>query len=151
MRIPQLLLFTILAIPALAAGKPEDEIMHRDREFNQAVAARRLEGWMEFMAPNAVIGIAQGDAVSGTDAIRTSMEKPFGNPDFTLTWEPTHGEVFRGGTMGYTVGRWTRTIKREGKNQVATGTYITIWQKQPDGRWMVAGDGGTPDSEPQKR
>ncbi len=138
-----MLLVSFLSLTA--AEKRENELMKIDREFNDAVSARHLDGWMEYMADNAVLLRSGQQPVVGKEAIRNAMGVPFNNPNFSLTWEPSRAKIFRGGKMGYTVGRWTRTVKDGGQTKVAHGTYITVWEKQPDGAWKVVADGGADD------
>ena len=47
------------------------------------------------------------------------------------------------GQLGYSIGRW-RTLGAAGPAG-PTGTFITIWAKQPDGTWKVRFDTGVPD------
>ena len=54
--------------------------------------------------------------------------------------------MFKSGDLGYTVGRFESTRKNDkGETIVTRGTYITIWEKQPDGSWKVVGDTGSAD------
>jgi ketosteroid isomerase-like protein len=51
--------------------------------------------------------------------------------------------------LGYTVGRWERIRKtKEGTVTKKTGTYTSIWKKQPDGSWKIVLDTGSPDELP---
>jgi ketosteroid isomerase-like protein len=60
---------------------------------------------------------------------------------FTLSWEPARAEISRGGKLGYTWGRYQAVVS--GKTR--EGTYMTVWEKQPDGTWKVLFDTGDPD------
>lgn len=42
-------------------------------------------------------------------------------------------KISASGDMGYTYGIHTNTNKKTG--EITKGTYVTIWQKQPDGSW----------------
>lgn len=54
------------------------------------------------------------------------------------------------GDLGYTLGTWRSTrYTAEGRGQVITGKYVTIWRKQADGSWKVVFDGGNPDTSPR--
>lgn len=35
-----------------------------------------------------------------------------------------------------------------GKPVIAEGLYLTIWKRQPDGRWRFVMDTGSPDRQP---
>jgi ketosteroid isomerase-like protein len=125
------------------AGDPADGLLQADRDFCKAVATQRLEGWMSFMAPNVVT--FGGPGYKGQDEVRKSMKETFDDPNMKLTWEPTKAEMFASGNMGYTVGRFTVSAMKDGKEMRFQGTYLTVWQKQKDGSWKVVADGGAPD------
>ena len=119
--------------------------MDADRAFNQATQAKRLEGWMAYMAENVVL-FGVNPPVVGKDAVRTFHEGTFKDPNTTLTWEPTRGEVQPSGQVGYTSGRWTMRGKNaKGEAIERHGSYLTVWEKQKDGSWKVIADGGSPD------
>ena len=50
-------------------------------------------------------------------------------------------KFLQSGDIGYTYGIHTNTEKATGK--ITKGTYITIWQKQSDGKWKFVLDTGT--------
>lgn len=144
-----LVVFLLMAAAGLAQSRPEDALMKADREFNAATQARRAAGWMEYMADNAAVITVTDMPVVGKEAVAKFYEGAFANPDFQLTWEPTHAEVIGGGDLGYTVGRYKLTGKnRNGQMVTRTGSYLTTWGKQKDGSWKVIADCGSPDAPP---
>jgi ketosteroid isomerase-like protein len=52
-----------------------------------------------------------------------------------LDWAPSAGAAARSADLGWTVGNAVETIFDPGGNAVFTGTYLTLWKKQPDGTW----------------
>ncbi len=119
-------------------------LLAADRAFAQDTAKRRLDGWMDHMADSAVL--LQPQPVVGKDAIRAFYLQAFSDPEFSLSWEPTHGEMFPSGDTGYTTGRYELHAKdKQGNRVVRHGSYLTMWRKQPDGSWKVIADGGAPD------
>src|SRR4051812_11859894 len=127
------------------APASEQAVMDADRAFNKATQEKRLEGWMSYMADNVVLFNIDPPVV-GKDAVRKFYEPNFSNPNFTLTWEPTRGEMQASGKVGYTSGRWTVRIKgADGKEISRVGSYLTVWGLQKDGSWKVIADGGSPD------
>lgn len=122
-------------------GRPrgvEFEVRDADRQFAKDTAARRLEGWMDSFADDAVI-IAAGKTVEGKQAIREFYTPIFADPEFTLTWAPTRVETSTEGTLGYTYGNY----EMKKGNVVRRGMYVTVWRKV-DGKWKVALDLGSP-------
>jgi ketosteroid isomerase-like protein len=123
----------------LAADRDPNVLIQAERAFAKATAERGVDGWMEFMAPNAVE--LSAEPLVGLDQIRAGMTKRFKLHDFKITWEPR-----KQGDVGYAVGRYeVRSTGDEGKPQVEKGTYLTTWQKQKDGSWKVVSDIGSPD------
>jgi len=60
---------------------------------------------------------------------------------FVLSWDPLFEKISESGELGYTYGIHTTLVKATG--QISKGTYITIWQMQPDGNWKFVLDTGT--------
>jgi ketosteroid isomerase-like protein len=142
-----LAIFLLFAIAALAAT-PEEQIMKADRDFNQATQAKRAEGWNSYFAENAAV--PSTPPVAGKEAISEHYRKVFADQNFTLTWEPTKAEVFPGGNMGYTTGKYVARFKdKAGKLMQQTGRYITVWKKQADGAWKIVTDTGSEDGPPR--
>lgn len=141
-----LLVVAVLACdtaPDLAAAR--EAIMAADRDFAQATAARGVDGWVSYFAADGV-QFRPGGTVSGHAEIRELMTPAFADPNFSLTWAPVSAEVSRGGDLGYTIGRYeARRLGPDGHETVSTGSYVTIWRKQPDGGWRVVLDIGNPD------
>src|SRR5512146_2952726 len=133
---------------AAAADVPA-QLMAADRAFAAAAAARGLEGWMEYIAPDAVRMGRMQNPVRGTEAIRRSDADIFADSTVRLTWEPTDAGAFDAGS-GWTVGRsQVRRRAADGSEKVErTGRYITIWRRSADGRWLVALDTGAGDPAP---
>jgi ketosteroid isomerase-like protein len=146
MRRPAALLSTLLMLSlfSVAADRDAKILMDADRAFAKATAARGAEGWMEFMAPNAVD--LTRETLVGPDQIRAEMIATFKLPGISIVWEPYKAEFLGNGNVGYTVGHYeVRYIGDDGKPVVRKGTYLTTWQQQADGSWKVRADIGSPD------
>ena len=141
---PTLLCLLFLASLVFAADRDTKVLIDAEHAFAKATAQRGIDGWMEFMAPNAVeLG---AEPLVGLDQIRAGMGKQLGTPGFKLTWEPTKAEFLGDGDVGFAVGRYEAHYNgADGKPQVEKGTYLTTWQKQKDGSWKVVSDIGSPD------
>jgi ketosteroid isomerase-like protein len=139
-----LALLICLSAATFAADRKPQVLIDAERAFAKATAERGIDGWMEFMAPNAVeLG---AEPLVGLDQIRAGMGKQLGTPGFKLTWEPTKAEFLGDGDIGFAVGRYEVHFNgADGKPQVSKGTYLTTWQLQKDGLWKVVSDIGSPD------
>jgi ketosteroid isomerase-like protein len=131
------------------AQKQIDEVsllMQADRDFDVAVAQRGLEAWVSFFAPNGSMISDTLHPVTGPAEVRKRMAPAFADSSFSLRWSPTRADILIPGLIGYTVGRYER-FKNDptGRRVRSTGTYTTIWMKQPDGSWKVVLDTGEDD------
>ena len=123
-------------------------LMDADRAFNRATAARRTDGWMEFIAEDGEM-IRSAGTITGRAAIREAMAKAFADTSFSLTWEPLQADVGASGDLGYTNGRYEARFRdAKGNAAMRTGRYLTIWKKQADGSWKVVRDIGVQDPPP---
>lgn len=112
--------------------------------FAQATKERGLEGWMSFFADDAYVGT--NPDVKGKLELRRFYARLFSRRDLVFEWAPDQGQIFPSGLMGYTSGRYKMSYTTfEGKTASQTGSYITVWQKQPDGSWKVLSDFGSQD------
>lgn len=114
-----------------------------DLELAKSVADRSLQSFLALVADDAVFF---GKEVSrGRDAVAKAWLPFFRDRSLFLKWYPTQVEVSAGADLGYSVGEFERMSKDPAGNPtVATGNYVSIWRKQPDGRWKVVLDIGTP-------
>ncbi len=121
-------------------------VMQADRDYAAASAARRLDGWMSFLAPDMVKAPWAGNFVKGLAEIRRQDAGIFADTTTTLEWAPTDGGVYSDGRYGYTKGRY-EMVKRAaaGRTVVGRGAYLTVWRHEPEG-WRVVLDTGVPDS-----
>jgi ketosteroid isomerase-like protein len=118
------------------------DLLQADRAFARETAARGLDAWVEAFAADGMM-FRNASPVVGYDAIRQAMEPAFGS-GFTLTWEPVGGGIASAGDLGYTWGEWERrTLDGAGVTLRSRGTYVTIWRRDPAGRWKVALDIGS--------
>lgn len=115
-----------------------------DIAFAQATKERGIDGWMSFFADDAYVGT--NPDIKGKLELRRFYARLFSRRDLVFEWAPDQGQVFPSGLMGYTSGRYKMSYTTfEGKTASQTGSYITIWQKQPDGSWKVLSDFGSQD------
>jgi ketosteroid isomerase-like protein len=140
-RLPTIALLFLAACATATQSTPNaDVLLQRDRDFAKQSMARGHLAWQEFMAPNAAKPANGGRMLIGPQEIGDNMMAAFGN-GFTLSWEPTRAEISRGGKLGYTWGRYHSVFNGNARE----GTYMTVWEKQPDGTWKVLFDTGDPD------
>jgi ketosteroid isomerase-like protein len=144
--------YVIFPIGLLMAQNPNNEALHLlqlDRDFDKATAERGVDGWVMYFAPNGSMLGDTSQPTTGLAAIRADMEPALSDTNFSLRWHPVKAEMLIPGVLGYTVGRWERIRKtKEGTVIKKTGTYTSVWKKQPDGSWKIVLDTGSPDEPP---
>ncbi len=134
----------LAAVPMAVAGSadPRAALLAADRAFAAATAARGLDGWLEYFADDAVIFPERGPAVSGKEAIAAYYRETGFDPR-PLRWQPTAARLDGGCGLGTTWGVWTLELPGDGGEAVTRrGKYLTVWQRQADGRWKVVADIG---------
>ena len=148
----------ILMLAAVSMNQAADpagvreQLMEADRKFAAAATAKGLDGWMAWMADDAVrLPKLGGKAVAGKDAVRKNDAALFADPKRQLLWEPAEAGAFEGGNLGFTTGTYRVVRKTDaGEEVVGRGTYLTWWRKSAGGSWRVILDTGTPDP-PEKK
>ncbi len=131
---------------AQVIGTEPQQLMEADRAFDRAVSVGGAPAWASYFAPN---GSMLGDTlppILGREAIQKAMARSFADSTFSLRWWPTRAEMLIPGVIGYTVGRYNRyKADSTGTLHHETGTYATVWKKQPDGSWKIVLDTGEED------
>ena len=115
-----------------------DAMADTEREFAKTAT---FKGWrdafLDFFADDA---ISVGKEVTkAKDGLRKQPSVPFS--EFELLWEPRTGDVSSSGDLGWLTGPSTSINHALGKKP-GYGCYLSIWRKQPDGRWRVFIDVG---------
>ena len=65
-----------------------------------------------------------------------------------LSWDPNYADVSSNGLLGYTTGNWEYRSAGKGGTPEAFGNFITIWQRQPDGKYKFVVDIGVSHDKP---
>ena len=125
-------------------------LLTADQAFNDATAARGLEGFLSFLADDVATLRPDRPVLTGKKALAEAWSPLLTNPVLSIRWKPLTGSISTGGDLGYTIGGYEITRSDDqGKRITGTGKYLTIWRRQADGSWKVAFDSGVPDSPPK--
>ena len=119
----------------------ERAIREIDIEWSKAEAAKDVERCLPFYADDASIFEPGSPVVAGKDAIRKNLDAFFAIPGISLSTKMAKVVVARGGDLAYTY--WTYAMTRtdaKGKPVNDKGKGVTVWGKQPDGKWKVVAD-----------
>jgi ketosteroid isomerase-like protein len=121
----------------------KSELIAVDKAFSAMSAKEGAKAaFLAYVTPD---GKLLSDVGAGSDAVNATFRLM--PPTAQLTWEPSFVDVGISGDLGYTWGRYQLALPaaKGGKPYVRTGTYVTIWKRQPGGGWKFVLDGGTPD------
>lgn len=119
----------------------KQEIIQTERDFAKMVKEQGMQAGFTFFADsNAVIRRGNETLIKG----KKEIEENYGHPrykDVVLEWEADFVDVAASGDLGYTYGHYTFEAKDSTGNPIkATGTFRTVWKRQPDGSWKYVWD-----------
>jgi len=134
------------------AGDAVAQIAAEEEQWNREFAARDLDRLVAHYAPDATMKMTGAPPLSGR-WIRSSIAAGVNDPAFAMTFAHDRIEVARSGDLAYSRGHYQMTLtdRQTGQPKTEYGTYLTIWQRQADGRWKVLEDFSTPGPRPRPR
>lgn len=128
-----------------AANSDEAALLKAESDFEHARVENGAEGWLSFFAEDAA-DLAPGGSITGGKPAMEQRLKAHWNPNLELKWQPAKVHVAKDRDLGYTLGEWQLFDKsKPGSPVVATGKYLTVWQKQKDKSWKAVADIGNQD------
>jgi uncharacterized protein (TIGR02246 family) len=125
-------------------NRAADEQAVKDMEAAWAKAgeAKDADAFTGFYADDAVVMVSGAPPMSGKENIRGGLKALFADPNYALTFQPTKVTASKGGDMVYSVGTYRETVTnpKTKKPETGTGSYMTVYRKQPDGSWKAVAD-----------
>ncbi|MBN3035118.1 MAG: DUF4440 domain-containing protein [Bacteroidales bacterium] len=139
-------IFFLLMIMSCTNQDPaaiRSELLHADRDFSRlSEEMGMMAAFLEFADSSAVLLRPNRYPVEGIHAVRELLSASHGG-GFTLTWEPLQAHAASSGDMGYTYGIYSvRYSLPDGAPAEDRGTYVTIWKRDPSGKWKYVLDTG---------
>lgn len=104
------------------------------------------ESFLAFIAEDGIL--FRPKAVKGRQWLIDNPRPPAAKTPW-LHWAPSYAFMARSGDMGYTFGPWEYRSEITDKDAVAFGHFLTVWKKQPDGKWKFAVDLGVSHPNPK--
>jgi uncharacterized protein (TIGR02246 family) len=156
-RIAMFLGTTAIALMAAACNQSADThdadvkaIKNIEIQWNQDYVSKDADKLAAHYAQDAVLMVPEMPAISGKDAIRTSMAQMTADPALALTFQPSKVEVAKSGDLAYTQGSYSITVTDSHTKKVVNGhgSYVTVYRKQADGTWKAVSDIATSDAPP---
>jgi ketosteroid isomerase-like protein len=137
------------AVLPLQADIPESlaAMAKTEREFaTRATVVGWRDAFLEYFADDAIA--FSPAVVPAKDGLRKQAPTPFSIAE--LVWEPRTGDVAASGDLGWLTGPSTSTNRKAAEPVTRHGCYLSVWRKQPDGRWRVFIDVGANAPEPAR-
>jgi len=113
------------------------EVFAAERAFARSMADRDFTAFGRYVADDSVF-FGGSTALHGREAVLAAWRGFFEGPTAPFSWEPDQVEVLASGNLALSTGL---VKSAEG---VVTARFNSIWQRQPDGRWLVVFDKGGP-------
>jgi ketosteroid isomerase-like protein len=113
------------------------EVFAAERAFARSMSDRDFAAFGRYVADDSVF-FSGSTALRGREAVLAAWKAFFDGPTAPFSWEPDQVEVLESGALALSTG----LVKNpEG---AVTARFNSIWQRQPDGRWLVVFDKGSP-------
>lgn len=113
------------------------EVFAAERAFARSMAERDFAAFGRHVAEDSVF-FSGSTALRGRAAVLAGWQPLFEGPTAPFSWEPDQVEVLESGELALSTG----LVKNP--DGVVTARFNSIWQRQPDGRWLVVFDKGGP-------
>ena len=128
----------MLAARASTAPAPDPaEIVAAEQAFGVSVRSLGVrDGFLNWLAPTSVV-FKPGPVMAVAHHRKLA-------PGWTglLAWHPVRAGISAAGDLGWSTGPWTWRRDSAQADADAQGEYMSVWRRQPDGRWKVVLDGG---------
>ena len=128
--------------PAVDLAAETRALLETDRAWaSLAEADAPVDSVVAYWTPDARVILPGQPVLVGSDAIRQMVAGTRSIPGFRISWTPDSASVSPGGDFGYTWGT-NRITSPDSTGTLSTrqGRYITVWRKEPDGRWRCSVD-----------
>ena len=135
-----LLILSGSALAVTAEESPRElsaQVMAAESAFARTMVERDLDGFLSHIADEAVFFGSRG-AQRGIAAVKERWSPFFEGPEPPFSWVPEVVEVLDSGGLAHSSGP---VLDSQG---VRIGTFNSIWRLEPDGRWKVVFDKGSP-------
>ena len=137
-------LFLLLADcqPTVDVAAATRDLLRTDRAWATLAAANGpVDSVVAYWTSDARVILPGQPVLVGTDAIRQMVAGTRAIPGFHISWTPDSAVVSPSGDFGYTYGTNRITAPDStGALHTAVGRYITVWRKEPGGRWRCSVD-----------
>jgi uncharacterized protein (TIGR02246 family) len=127
--------------PGETRSADERTIRDLETQWSKAAAEKDLEKMLSFYADDATVLPANAPAATTKDNARRLWTDLFASAGLALSWRTVKVEVAKSGEMAYATGIYELTANDASGNPTTDhGKYLTVWEKQSDGKWKCGAD-----------
>ena len=134
-------LFIVLLIAAGLFAQPDanltEQVRRTEIAFAKTMADRDLAAFTSFIAEDGMFVGANG-VLRGPKNVAAGWKRYFDGPNAPFSWAPDQVQVLDSGTLALSSGP---VLDAAGKR---TGTFNSVWRREPDGKWKIVMDHGCP-------
>jgi uncharacterized protein (TIGR02246 family) len=136
----RLLMITLPLVSSAASptvgAKDTSAILHARDEWVKALHGKQLDAFTMLYTPDAMFLTPDGNRSNGRDAIRELTRKAMESFTSNITLLSMAEEL--SGDLAYDSGDYRETlVMADGKSVESHGTYLTIYRRQHDGKWLI--------------
>jgi ketosteroid isomerase-like protein len=131
------LLFLAAPAPAETNAELKEQVRQTEIAFAKSLADRNPTAFASFLAAETVF-MSGGRATRGAAQVAERWKAFFDGPQAPFSWAPETVEVLDSGTLAMSSGP---VRDPSGKR---TGTFNSVWRREPDGKWKIVLDNGCP-------
>jgi ketosteroid isomerase-like protein len=132
----------LVALAAVAPAPPAanealaEQLRQTETAFAKTMADRDHAGFTSFLADETVF--MGRTTLRGKVAVAAAWKRFYEGPKAPFSWKPERVEVLDSGALAMTSG----PVYDE--NGQRSGTFNSLWRREPDGRWRIVFDIGCP-------
>ena len=117
--------------------KSREALLESDKSFASMCVEKGMKNaYLEFIDSNGVLLRPNVYPIVGADAVDFIIAQK--TEDVKLEWRAKDAVVAVSGELGYTYGTYKMSIDKT--EETLSGSYVTIWKKQQDGKWKFVLD-----------
>ncbi|HKX82720.1 MAG TPA: hypothetical protein VJL58_00740 [Pyrinomonadaceae bacterium] len=132
-----------LALGIIVVGQSDlQKVVETERAFARFAAEKGTKpAFLEYTAKDGVLFLP--DKVKAMDYWNAR-----GESKGLLSWDPNYADISSNGMFGYTTGNWEYRSAGKGGIPEGFGEFITIWRREPDGKYRFVVDIGISHAKP---
>lgn len=109
--------------------------------WSRDMASKDIDKMASYWAEDAAVMMPNEPLLNGREKAKETLKTMVADPNFALSFQPTHAEASKGGDFVYTIGTYSMTVSDKDKKPVTDkGKYLTVYKKQADGSWKAVAD-----------